>query len=350
MGLYNFRCDLISELCKDNEVFCSTPNDGFFEELEKLGAKTIETKVDRRGINPIKDLSLLNTYFKLFNRIKPDIVITYTIKPNVYGGFLCRLMRIPYAVNITGLGTAFQNDNLLRRAVTVMYKVGLKKAKVVYFENVENRDVLVGENVIKKERTCVLNGAGVNLDKFSFSEYPEKTEKIYFLFIGRIMKEKGIEELFSAAKRLFNDGYNFQLDLLGRAEENYDCDISKCENEGWLKYHGFQTDVKPFIEKCNCFVLPSWHEGMANTNLECGAMGRPIITSNIHGCLEAVENGKTGFLVEPKNADDLYEKLKKFIELPYEKKVEMGQASRNHIAQIFDKKVIVKNTIDRLFE
>ena len=348
IGLYSFRYDLISELCKENEIFLSTPDNGFFDELSQSGAKVIETQIDRRGVNPVRDLALLKTYRRMLKQLKPDMVITYTVKPNVYGGFLCRMTGIPYAVNITGLGTTFQSDNLLRKIVVKMYKIGLKKAKIVFFENVENRDILVKERVVKEENTCVLNGAGVNLEKFGFAKYPDERDETRFLFVGRIMKEKGIEELFSAAKKLFDEGYNVKLDLLGMAEENYDGIIRRYEDEGWLKNHGFQSDVKPFIENCDCFVLPSWHEGMANTNLECAASGRPVITSNIHGCLEAVEDGVTGFLCEKQNAESLYEAMKRFCGLPIEQRETMGLAGRKRMEAVFDKRKVVEETIRHL--
>lgn len=348
-GLYDFREDLIRKLIMLNQkVYTLIPADEYVEELTSLGCKIIDTPVDRRGMNPVKDLKLLLKYNKIINEIKPDLVITYTIKPNVYGGLICRIKRIPYAINITGLGTTFQNDGMLKKIVTAMYKVSSKKAKVVFFENIENLEVFVNLGIVKKENTQLLNGAGVNLDKFSFKEYPENSKTIKFLFMGRVMAEKGVNELFDAMEKLYKNGYDFQLDVLGNYEEDYEKIINKYENDGWLKYHGYQNDVRPFIEKAHCFVLPSWHEGMANTNLECGAMGRPIITSNIHGCLEAVVDGKTGYLVEKKNANDLYEKIKRFIELPYDEKVKMGQASHDHIAEVFDKKKVVKKTIEKL--
>lgn len=348
-GLYDFREDLIRKLIMLNQkVYTLIPADEYVEELTSLGCKIIDTPVDRRGMNPVKDLKLLLKYNKIINEIKPDLVITYTIKPNVYGGLICRIKRIPYAINITGLGTTFQNDGMLKKIVTAMYKVSSKKAKVVFFENIENLEVFVNLGIVKKENTQLLNGAGVNLDKFSFKEYPENSKTIKFLFMGRVMAEKGVNELFDAMEKLYKNGYDFQLDVLGNYEEDYEKIINKYENDGWLKYHGYQNDVRPFIEKAHCFVLPSWHEGMANTNLECGAMGRPIITSNIHGCLEAVIDGKTGYLVEKKNANDLYEKIKRFIELPYDEKVKMGQASHDHIAEVFDKKKVVKKTIEKL--
>lgn len=348
-GLYDFREDLIRKLITLNQkVYTLIPADEYVEELTYLGCRIIDTPVDRRGMNPVKDLKLLLKYNKIINEIKPDLVITYTIKPNVYGGLICRIKRIPYAINITGLGTTFQNDGMLKKIVTAMYKVSSKKAKVVFFENIENLEVFVNLGIVKKENTQLLNGAGINLDKFAFKEYPENSKTIKFLFMGRVMAEKGVNELFDAMEKLYKNGYDFQLDVLGNYEEDYEKIINKYENDGWLKYHGYQNDVRPFIEKAHCFVLPSWHEGMANTNLECGAMGRPIITSNIHGCLEAVVDGKTGYLVEKKNANDLYEKLKSFIKLPYDEKVKMGQASHDHIAEVFDKKKVVKKTIEKL--
>lgn len=348
-GLYDFREDLIRKLITLNQkIYTSIPADEYVEELTSLGCKIIDTPVDRRGMNPVKDLKLLLKYNKIINEIKPDLVITYTIKPNVYGGLICRLKRIPYAINITGLGTTFQNDGMLKKFVTAMYKASSKKVKVIFFENIENLEVFVNLGIVKKENTQLLNGAGVNLDKFAFKGYPENSETVKFLFMGRVMAEKGVNELFDAMEKLYKNGYDFQLDVLGNYEEDYKKIINKYENDGWLKYHGYQNDVRPFIEKAHCFVLPSWHEGMANTNLECGAMGRPIITSDIHGCLEAVVDGKTGYLVEKKNTNDLYEKIKRFIELPYDEKVKMGQASHNHIAEAFDKKKVVKKTIEKL--
>lgn len=229
-----------------------------------------------------------------------------------------------------------------------MYKVALKKAKVVFFENAENRDVIVEARIIPKEKTHVLAGAGVDLEHFKYSPYPKDSEITRFLFVGRVMQEKGIDELFQTMQRLNKEGYKCMLDVVGGFEENYSEKIRKYEREGWLHYLGYQEDVRPFIEKCHCFVLPSWHEGMANTNLECSAMGRPIITSNIHGCLEAVENGVTGYLCEKQNPEDLYRIMKKICELSYEERKAMGLAGRKRMEDIFDKKKVVSDTIEVL--
>lgn len=348
VGLYQFRGELVEELLKENKVIISLPYGELVEPLMKMGCKFIDTPMERRGMNPLKDFSLFLTYIGFLRREKPDMVITYTIKPNVYGGAACRLLGFPYAVNVTGLGTAFQGQGFLRKMVTAMYQFALKKAKVVFFENAENMQVFLDGGIIKKEQAKLLNGAGVNLQKFSVLPYPEDSGETRFLFIGRVMAEKGVDELFAAMRMLRADGVSCSLDMLGGFDEDYEAKIKEAELEGWLRYHGYQSDVRPFIQQCHCFVLPSWHEGMANTNLECAASGRPVITSNIHGCLEAVEDGVTGYLCEKKNADDLYRVMKKLTELPYEKRKAMGLAGRERMEQVFDKKKVVGETIKEI--
>lgn len=349
VGLYQFRKELIEELRKENEVIISLPYGDFIEPLKKMGCKFIDTPVDRRGINPFTDLNLFRNYRELLKNEKPALVITYTIKPNVYGGFACRLAKIPYAVNITGLGTAFENGGLLKKIVTVMNKAACKKAKVVFFENEGDRQIFIREKIVKEEQAHRLNGAGVNIEKYQVVDYPQGN-KFKFLFMGRVMAEKGIDELFEAMRKIISDGISCELDVLGGYEENYKDKIEKYESEGWLHYHGYQKDVRPFIEACHCFVLPSWHEGMANTNLESAATGRPIITSNIHGCKEAVVDGKTGFLANRKDAEDLYKVMKKMTQLSYEERQVMGLAGREHMEKVFDKKKVVGETISCLLK
>lgn len=349
VGLYKFRKELLQEILNSgHEVYISLPNGDLVQPLVDMGCQFIETELDRRGMNPVTDLKLIGKYRKILNQVKPDLVITYTIKPNIYMGMLCKNRSIPYVINITGLGTAFQSHGVMLKVFVEMYKIACKKAQTVIFENCENLQIFKDYRIVKEQQCLLNNGAGVNLEEYPFTAYPSD-EQIRFLFVGRVMQEKGIDELFEAAKRIKKEYDNVYFDIVGPYEDDYRDVTEQLVEDGIIECHGFQEDVKPFIEKAHCFVLPSWHEGMANTNLECGAMGRPIITSNIHGCLEAVEDGKTGFLAEPKNADDLYEKLKQFNELPYDRKVEMGQASHNHIAEIFDKKDVVSKTIERIF-
>ena len=349
VGLYQFRKELIAELLKKNKVYISLPNGERIQPLVEQGCKFIDTPVDRRGINPLTDMKLMKKYLQIMKKVKPDLVITYTIKPNIYGGLVCRWKKLPYAVNITGLGTAFQKKGPLRFLVTSMYRLGLKKAKVIFFENSENRELFIKEHIVKEKKTCLLNGAGVNTQEFTPSVYPGG-ETVKFLFMGRVMKEKGMDELFKAMRRLVKKGEKVHLDVLGGYEEDYEKVIKAYEAEGWLTYHGYQKDVKPFIAASHCFVLPSWHEGMANTNLEAAASARPVITSRIAGCKEAVIHGKTGFLCNCKDYKSLYKEMKKFIRLTHDEREAMGMAGREHMLQNFEKGLIVRKTISALME
>lgn len=345
VGLYKFRKELIQELLdQGNEVYISLPDGELVRNLEKMGCKFVNTAVDRRGINPKTDAKLMFFYRKLIKKLHPDMVITYTIKPNIYGGLMCRMLRVPYAVNITGLGTAFQSESMVKKLVTFLYKIALKKAKVVFFENVGNKQTFLELHILKESQICVLNGAGVNLEEYSFCEYPSGNET-RFLFIGRVMKEKGVDELFEAAERITQQRSDVFFDVVGPLEDDYKSRLEELVQKGVIVYHGYQKDVKPFIEKCHCFVLPSYHEGMANTLLEAGAMGRPLITSNIHGCLEAVEEEKSGLLCRKGDSYNLYKAIKRFLEKDYEQRKDMGKAGRKKMEESFDKNKVVEKTI-----
>ena len=346
-GLYRFRKELIQKMIENgDEVYASTPFDDNIEDLTNIGVNLIETMINRRGMNPIKDFGLVLTYFKIINNLKPDLIVTYTIKPNLYGGLVARTLNKQYAINITGLGTAFQNDGLLKKFVTIWYRFVCRKVKVVFFENVGNRNVFIDNQIVKETKCVCLNGAGVNLDDFPFEEYPEIKDKIHFLFIGRIMKEKGVEELFYSIRKLKENDFDVVLDVVGNYEDNYKDTIDQLVNDGLVNYYGYQSDVRPFIKNAHCFVLPSYHEGMANTLLESAATGRPLITSNIHGCLEAVKDN--GILVNVKDKDSLYEGMLSFYQLNYDEKKQMGLNSRRYIEENFDKKKVVEKTISYL--
>lgn len=354
-GLETFRGMLIKELInKGNRVRAVVPWSDEEKELraekrlEKLDCNLKHISIDRRGTNPIRDSNLFLQIVRLIKAVKPDLVITYTVKPNIYGGLACRMLNVNYVANVTGLGTAFQKKGVLRNIVVYMYKIALKKAKVVFFENTENRDTFVDNRIIQEKKSYVLSGAGVDLEHYHYLEYPKDEDKIRFLFIGRVMREKGVDELFAAMSKLNKEGYDCELDVLGEMEENYADIIAQYEREGWLHYRGYQEDIRPYVKKCHCFVLPSWHEGMANTNLECAACGRPVITSDIHGCLEAVEDGVTGYLVKKQNSEDIYEAMKRFTSLLHNERKNMGVAGRKRVEKLFDKKVVVAKTICKM--
>lgn len=346
VGLYQFRRELIKTMLQDHEVTISLPYGPLVDPLVDAGCRSIDTPIDRRGIDPSTDLKLLRRYRKMLRAERPDLVVTYTIKPNIYGGLACRMARVPYAVNITGLGTAFQKQGMLRRFVVFLYKFALKKAKVVFFENAGNRQIFLDEKIVSPGQCCLLNGAGVNLSRYAYAPYPTDTPT-RFLFVGRVMKEKGIEELFTAMERLHAEGEDCVLDVLGLHEEDYAERIRQGQEQGWLCYHGYQKDVRPFIRTAHCFVLPSYHEGMANTNLECASMGRPLITSDIPGCREAVTE-ESGILCKPQDADSLYDAMKDFLRLSSQEREAMGKAGRLHMEKVFDKKKVVKQTMRSL--
>ena len=349
VGLYRFRKDLLATLlAAGHEVYISLPNDGFVPELVQIGCRFIDTPVDRRGMNPAHDGRLFRQYRTMLGEVKPDLVITYTIKPNIYGGMACRMAHIPYAVNITGLGSAIENGGWLKKFVLALYKPALKAAKVVFFENAGNRDTLVATGVVPDGRDAVLNGAGVNLDDYPCQPY-RQDGPVRFVFVGRVMHEKGVDELFCAAKRIKQElGGNVEFHFVGSFEEAYKPVMDELEQAGVVKYHGYQTDMKPFYAMASCVVLPSYHEGMSNVLLEAAASGRPLITSDIPGCREAVEDGVSGLLCPPKDADALYETMQRFAQLPTDLRAEMGRCSRQLMERKFSKTAVVAETIKHL--
>ena len=343
-----FRRELIQKLSENHEVVISIPEGEkeYMDELRSFGARLVYVKnMDRRAINPVEDLKLINEYKQLLRVEKPEKVITYTIKCNIYGAWACKSLNVKCYSNITGLGSTFNNGGLLRFITSKMYKYSMNKVEKVFFENVGNEKTVLDMKIFKPGQTYVLNGAGVNLDRFCFTEYPKDNGKISFLFFARIMKEKGVDELFYSIEKLTKEYDNLHFDFIGIYEDEYENKVRDLEAKGLIKYHGFQKDVIPFIQKCNCVILPSYHEGMANTLLESASVGRPIITSNIHGCMESVVDGKSGYLVNVQDKEDLYLKIKKFIELPYDEKVNMGKIARKHMEENFDKNDVVDKTI-----
>ena len=349
VGLYRFRKDLLAALLgAGHEVYISLPDGGFASELVQLGCRFIDTPIERRGMNPIHDSKLFHQYRAILKEVKPDLVLTYTIKPNIYGGLACRMAHIPYAVNITGLGSAIENGGWLKKFVLALYKPALKGARVVFFENAGNRDTLAATGVVPKGRDVVLSGAGVNLEDYPCQPYPQEGP-VRFLFVGRVMREKGVDELFAAAKRMkqeYGDGVEFHI--VGSFEEGYKPLMDELEQAGVVKYHGYQSDMKHFYAMASCVVLPSYHEGMSNVLLEAAASGRPLITSDIPGCREAVEDGNSGYLCPAKDANALYRAMQRFMELSVEQRSEMGCRGRERMEQQFSKTAVVAETIKHL--
>ena len=342
--LYQFRKELIQEFMKKYEVVLSMPYVGHEDDFKKMGCKCIETPIDRRGINPVTDLKLIRAYRRMLKSEKPDMVVTFSIKPNIYGGLLCGWMKIPFCANVQGLGTAFQKKGLAE-FVTVLYKIAFHHVKKVFFENKANAKEFRKRKIIPAKKQVVLKGAGVNLDHYRYCPSREE-DQIKFLFVGRIMKEKGVDELFYAAKKLKKEyGDKIEVGLVGFFEDEYKEQVEQLQEDGVVRFYGFQEDVCPFYENASCVVLPSYHEGMSNVLLEAASTGRALITSNIPGCREAVDEGINGYLCRVKSAKSLYQKMRKFVELTKEERKEMGKNGRRKMQAQFDKKDVVRKTV-----
>ena len=344
---YRFRKELVEALMREHEVILSTPFVGHEDDLQAMGLRCINTEIDRRSINPLKDMKLLRTYQKMLDEIQPDLVITYSIKPNIYMGNACKKAGIPYCTNVQGLGTAFEKP-LLSSVVSVMYRSALKKARTVFFENDENAQFFLKRNIISNVHARVLPGAGINLDEYPY--VPMQDDGVCsFLFVGRIMKEKGVDEFFAAAKTLKAEfGERVSFDVVGFYEDAYKETVEKLVDDGIVNFHGFQSNVHPFYEKTDCVVLPSYHEGMSNVLLEGAASGRPLITSDIPGCREAVEDGVSGYLCKPQDVDGLCAAMQKCVYSSHEERENMGKIGRTRMEKHFSKEAIVAATIQAL--
>jgi len=344
--IYNFRKELIKKLLSEGyEVYISLPKDD--DKVPKMiswGCKFIETNVDRRGTNLITDLKLVLFYIKMFREIKPDVALTYTIKPNIYGGIACRLLKVPCLNNITGLGSGFSKGFILKSILTFLYRISLKKSACVFFQNEEDMKILVGKKIVKGIYKLI-PGSGVNIEEFRYKEFP-KEDPITFLYIGRIMKDKGIDQYLEAAKVIKEKYPNTKFNIVGFVEKTqsyYSELIRDYEEKGYVNYLGYQSDVKPYIEEAHCLIQASHGgEGLSNVLLEAGAMGRALIASNIPGCRETIKEGKNGFIFEAKNTVSLINKLEKFIGLNYQTKKQFGVNSYMRIKDKFDRKQVVE--------
>lgn len=326
IGLYNFRKELLEKLLElKYDVYISLPNGNKVKDLIKLGCNFIETDVDRRGTNPIKDLKLYFKYKKIIKKINPNVILTYTIKPNIYGGIAASKLRIPYLPNITGLGSMFQKKGFLKKILIYLYKIAMKKSNVVFVQNEDNLKVLVDIGIANSSKCILLPGSGVNIKQFCLEKYPEDSV-LKFLFIGRIMNEKGIVEYLETARIIKEKYNNTEFHIAGEFEEkSFKEKINQFVKEDIVIYDGIVPNSKELIKKCHCTILPSYHEGKSNVLLESAATGRPIITTNIPGCQEIVEDNKTGFVVNLKDTEDLIKKVEKFINLTDEQRKEMGE-------------------------
>lgn len=348
-GIYRFRKELLIELLKNNEVFVSVLDGRYVKLIEQLGCRYVPIDFNRKGTNPIKDIKLLNDYKKILKEINPDVVLTYTIKPNVYGGLACQSKKTPYISTITGLGSAIENGGLLQKISLLLYKVGLKKVKKVFFQNEMNMDFMVENKVIDKSDAVLVSGSGVNLEEYKYLDYPsDKT--IDFVYIGRIMKEKGFDQFVDAARYITANYKNARFHVCGMYEDEYKDIVESLQKDGVLKYHGNVIDmINQIYKMIQCTIHPSYYaEGLSNVLLETCASGRSIITTDRPGCREVVKDGYNGFIVNEKDSLDLINKIESFINLSYEDRKQMGLNARKYVEERFDRNGVIKKYIEEI--
>lgn len=348
VGLFKFRRELLEKLVKTNSVFICLPDGEFISDLKKLGCEFVDCKLmDRHGINPITEVKLMQFYKQLINEVKPDIVFTYTIKPNVYGGMACASLGVPYVANVTGLGTAIENGGILQKITLMLYRFGLRKAQKVFFQNTENRDFMLNRHVISTPYD-MLPGSGVNLDQYHVQDYPDG-EIIDFIFVARVMKEKGIDQYLDAARYIHKKYSNTRFHICGFCEQDYSDLLERMQREGVIIYHGLVNDMVEIYKMASCTVHPTYYpEGLSNVLLESVACGRPIITTNRSGCREVVDDGVNGYIVNEKDSMDLIAKIEKFLNLSVEERRQMGLAGRRKVEKEFDRQIVVKKYMREL--
>lgn len=356
-GLWLFRKELLMAFMEDgHEVYVSLPPDENTDKLKKLRCndrtvKIIETPFERRGNNPVKDAELFLTYRRLLKKGRPDVVLTYTIKPNLYGGLACRLSKTPYLCNITGLGTAIESGGALSKILLYFYKVSMKKAKRVFFQNTKNRDFM-NRHGVAVGNSMLLPGSGVNLKEHPFKKYPSEKGGINFLAVVRIMKDKGIEEYLEAAIIMKHRDSGLKFWLAGEYEQEtrhqYEPIIQELEKCGAIRYLGHIDNVNELMAQCHVIVHPSYHEGLSNVLLEAAACGRPVLASNVNGCIETFCEGKSGYSFEKGSVDALIDAIERIAQLPEAQRRRMGEAGRAWVEKHFDRNIVVQAYRDEL--
>ncbi len=346
-GLVSFRLEVIERMMQDNKVTILCEDNGRADRLRELGCTVINTPVDRHGTNPVKELGLIRMYKQYLKQLKPDIVFTYTIKPNVYAGMACAAMGIPYAANVTGLGTAVGNPGPMQMITLTLYKRGLRKAQRVFFQNDENRQFMLSHGVVK-QNDKLIPGSGVNLSKYQPLPYPD-AETVDFFFISRVMKQKGIDQYLDAAKAIRAKYPETRFHVCGNCEQDYEQILKELNADGTIIYHGRVDDIKGMHAINCCTIHPTYYpEGMSNVLLESAACARPMITTDRAGCREIVDNGENGYVVRQKDSADLIEKVEKFLKLSREERARMGLNGRNKVEKQFDRQIIVEAYMDEV--
>ena len=355
-NMYNFRGGLIKKLISEGyEVIVIAPTDKFDHKLRELGAYVVNVEINSKGTNPIEDLKLIFKLRKIYKQERLDIVFNYTIKPIIYGTIAAKLSKvIPIAVT-TGLGYAFIKEGKVTKVVEKLYRFSLKFAKEVWFLNENDKNIFLERKLVDSNKVFVLNGEGIDTDYFKPLEKEEKNNKIKFLMIARALWDKGVKEYCEAAKIIKSKYGDKDIEFLflgkigapnpSAVPKEY---IEKYHKKGIINYLGVVDDVSEIIEESSCFVLPSYREGISRVIMESASMGKPIIATDVPGCRELVDDGKTGYLCTPRESKDLAQKLEWFINLSDEKKARVGKLGRQKMVDEFSEKLVVEVYLEKL--
>ncbi len=349
--LYNFRMGLIKALQEQGyNIILIAPKDDYSNRLEELGCEHYHIDIDNKGTNPLEDIKLSYKFYKLFKSINPDMLLIYTIKPNIYGGIVSKILNIPTINVIAGLGTVFLNNNMSAKVARWLYKVSFNNNQVI-FENQDDCSEFLDKNLVKKEQTVLISGSGINTEVFRPKNRVKKSNNLVFLLIARLIKDKGVIEYIEAIKSIKDKYPNVKFKILGSYYFGNPSSISKEEVENWvsngiIEYLGYTDAVLEEIEKADCIILPSYREGLSRVLLEASSMSKPIITTNVTGCRDVVEDGHNGYLVPPKDSKSLALAIEKMINLSSQERYSMGKKGRIKVIKEFDEKIVIKDYLN----
>lgn len=353
----NFRRGLIEALLDDgHRVTVLAPIDEHSQQLVEMGCRFVPLEMEVKGLSPRRDIGLALRFLRHFRRERPDLIFSYTIKNNIFGAFAARMLGIPFVPTITGLGTAFLSGPLLQRLAESLYRLAFRSVPEVFFQNSDDRNFFLERRLITEDKALLVAGSGVDLARFSMSKIVDSGPAATFLMIGRVLRDKGILEYVEAARLVRAKYPRAHFIVLGRLDAKNRTAIlaetvKKWVDEEIITHIDYTDDVRPIIAKADCIVLPSYREGTPRTLLEGAAMGRPIITTDVPGCRQVVDDGRTGFLCEARSVDSLRDAIMKFMELPYCKRIGMGRAGRTKVEREFDEINVVdayRQTVDRI--
>ncbi|MDZ7608698.1 MAG: glycosyltransferase family 4 protein [Cyclobacteriaceae bacterium] len=346
-NIYNFRKGLVLSLMdKGNEVITIAPNDKYTQKLIELGCTHFPVKMDSRGANPLKDFLLIFELYHIYRRQKPDVILHYTIKPNIYGTIAAAMLGIPVVNNVCGLGTMFLKENLVSRVAIMLYRIAFRFPKKIFFQNSDDLKLFMEKKIVREEVCDLLPGSGINTRDFVPADSKHVKKPFTFLLISRLIYDKGILEYIEAIDSLKNRGIDAKFQLLGPIDEKHKRGIPKAMIYDWIEksqieYLGVTEDVRTYIEKADCIVLPSYREGTPKTLLEAASMAKPIVATDVPGCRNVVIDGENGYLCAPKNSEDLAKKMFDLYNLDSDKLQLMGSKGRQLVVDKFDEQVVI---------